>query len=97
MDAKYSNRNLPGKVGYDQARAYYEEIFADDDLNSLDTLLTYGFGRVQPEVLALIRQEGKDTQVGITTNPHLVRLIVNALAVDLNGVPIEKLQGIAWG
>ena len=32
-------------------------------------------------------------QVGITTNPHLVRLIVNTQDVDLNGVPIERLQG----
>ena len=90
-------RDLPGRDGYDQTQAYYEEIFGDTDLNALDNLRTYGFGRIKPAVFTILREAGKDTQAGSVTNPDLVRLVVDVQGVDLNSVPLEKLQGLSWG
>jgi len=90
-------RDLPCRDGYDQAQAYYEEIFGDPDLNALDNLRTYGFGRIKPAVFTILREAGKDTQAGSITNPDLVRLVVDVQGVDLNGVSLEKLQGLSWG
>ena len=90
-------RDLPGRDGYDQAQAYYEEIFGDPDLNALDNLRTYGFGRIKPAAFTILREAGKDTRAGSVTNPDLVRLVVDVQGADLNGVPLEKIQGLSWG
>ena len=91
-------RDLPGRDGYDQAQAYYEDIFSDPDLNALDNLRTYGFGRIKPAVSDIVQEAGKDTQAGTILHAgSLMRQIIEIQGVDLNGVPIEMLQGVSWG
>jgi len=98
VTVKYPGRDLPGRDDYDQAQAYYKEIFGDPDLNALDNLRTYGFGRIKPAVSVVVQEAGKDTQAGtILHASSLIRQIIEVQDVDLNGVPIEMLQGVSWG
>ena len=98
VDAKYPGRDLADRDGYDQAQAYYKEIFGDLELNALDDLRTYGFGRIHPAVSVIVQEAGKDTQAGTILHAGcLMRQIIAVQGVDLNGVPIEMLQGVSWG
>ncbi|MBN1666413.1 MAG: hypothetical protein JW862_04975 [Anaerolineales bacterium] len=93
---RYSQRNDPGLEGYEDSRQYYAEIFADPDINTLDSQLVFGWGRLTPKAEQLAGQF-TSPDFGSIHDPQQVRLLLKAQGVELRDVAVTELGGLCWG
>jgi len=93
---RHPQRNDPGLEGYEAAKQYYAEIFADPDLDALENLLVYGWGRLTSLAQRRVNVLGCPNcgrLQEITKVQHLLAL----QTVDLHGVASHELDGVYWG
>lgn len=56
---KYPLRTKVSAKGYEQGQAHYDEIYADVNLNALEDMRVFGWGRLAPSVEAIIQEIGE--------------------------------------
>ena len=93
---RYGQRNTPGLEGYEAAEQYYAEVFADPDINALDSQLVFGWGRLTPQAEQLAKQIDS-ASFGSIRDPNQVQLLLTAQGIALHNVTIAELGGLSWG
>lgn len=67
------------------------------NLALLDEFLTYGWGRFNNAAIGVLERWGLDREVGSTSNPVVIRALITSMKIDTRQIPLEKLEGLAWG
>ena len=83
--------------GFEQGQAHYDEISVDDDLNALENMRVFGWGRLTPSASAIIQETGEYEYSGRVMAPVQVQRILDAQGVDLHDVSIDEIEGVRWG
>ena len=97
VDDKYPLRHGMNTKGFAQRQAHYDEIYADVNLNALEDMRVFGWGRLAPSVSAIIQEIGDYEYGGGITDPVQTQRILAVQGVDLHGVSVEEIEGVRWG
>ena len=85
------------EIGSEKGYEVYCRMQENPDLGALQEFLLYGWGRLNAASVNVIERWQLDPNVGSTTNPIVVRALINVLSIDTKGISRESLEGLKWG
>jgi len=65
-------------------------------MQQLDGFILYGWNKFNGAALGVLKRWGLEREMGKTTNPIIVRALINSMEIDLKGVKLEELEGLVW-
>lgn len=80
----------------DMDKGYEVHCRKSPELHKLDDFLLYGWDKFNGAALGVLQRWGLEREIGKTTNPIIVRALINSMGIDLKGVKIEDLEGLVW-
>ena len=80
----------------DMEKGYEVHCRKSPEFHQLDGFILYGWDKFNGAALGVLKRWRLEREMGRTTNPIIVRALINSMGIDLKGVKIEDLEGLIW-